>query len=169
MSKSIKELPSIFSFSGWQKLSPETLPRGPVWIALEREIADHGEDDRGNTVALPTRQTEIKICLCNYIAHDFDDVYYYDLVPGQDVPPFEELSIIAVMSAINSNWVSQKFVHVFTGGIYDVVCEAKMESDQTLVTVYSNSVTGEKWVRPSSEFHSGRFKPFSSTISIDKD
>ena len=48
--------------------------------------------------------------------------------------------------------------HRKTGGIYGVVCNATRESDGELLVVYRNVETGERWVRPASEFNDGRFE-----------
>ena len=48
--------------------------------------------------------------------------------------------------------------HKKTGGIYGVVCNATRESDGELLVVYRNVATGERWVRPASEFNDGRFE-----------
>lgn len=48
--------------------------------------------------------------------------------------------------------------HKKTGGIYGVVCNATRESDGELMVVYRNIETGERWIRPASEFNDGRFE-----------
>lgn len=48
--------------------------------------------------------------------------------------------------------------HKKTGGIYGVVCNATRESDGVLLVVYRNVETGDRWVRPASEFNDGRFE-----------
>lgn len=45
----------------------------------------------------------------------------------------------------------RRFRH-YKGGMYEVVCEARLESTQTLMMVYRNIDTGDIWVRPRAEF-----------------
>lgn len=50
--------------------------------------------------------------------------------------------------------------HVKTGGVYEVICNAQDEHDRDrTMVVYRNVETGERWVRPASEFNDGRFVP----------
>lgn len=48
--------------------------------------------------------------------------------------------------------------HRKTGGIYGVICNATRENDGELLVVYRNMETGDRWVRPASEFNDGRFE-----------
>lgn len=47
--------------------------------------------------------------------------------------------------------------HEKTGGVYQVVCNAKLETTGEPMVVYSNVATGERWVRTAEEFNDGRF------------
>lgn len=68
-------------------------------------------------------------------------------------------------TAQQANWFHEQgyakqevFRHKKTGGVYGVVCNATRESDGELLVVYRNVATGERWVRPASEFNDGRFE-----------
>lgn len=70
--------------------------------------------------------------------------------------------------------VGGRYRHVRTGGVYDVICYAKRESDGAEMAVYWNPVSEEAWVRPKSEFHDGRFElvregPFTDPEWMDRD
>lgn len=52
----------------------------------------------------------------------------------------------------------ETYRHIKTGGIYVVMCNATRESDGELMVVYRNVDTGDRWVRPASEFNDGRFE-----------
>lgn len=47
--------------------------------------------------------------------------------------------------------------HNKTGGVYEVICNANMESTGELMVVYRNTATGERWVRTATQFNDGRF------------
>lgn len=47
--------------------------------------------------------------------------------------------------------------HVKSGGVYEYVTHAILESDCTPIVVYKNIADGHLWVRPTAEFHDGRF------------
>lgn len=40
----------------------------------------------------------------------------------------------------------------FKGGIYDVICEAKLESDPAVTMIVYRAANGTLWTRPSSVF-----------------
>lgn len=48
------------------------------------------------------------------------------------------------------------------GGLYRVLCDAKLESDESDVVVYYDR-EGRVWVRSKSEFYDGRFKALTVT------
>ena len=48
--------------------------------------------------------------------------------------------------------------HKKTGGVYEVICKGARESDGELLVVYSNTTSGERWIRPATEFNDGRFE-----------
>lgn len=45
-----------------------------------------------------------------------------------------------------------KYVH-FKGGIYDLICEAKLESNPQVIMVIYRSHDGTTWARPRDVFH----------------
>lgn len=47
------------------------------------------------------------------------------------------------------------------GGLYRVLCSAKLEADESDVIVYYDR-EGNVWVRSKQEFYDGRFKPLSN-------
>lgn len=47
--------------------------------------------------------------------------------------------------------------HLKTGGVYEIIRVARIESDLTPAIVYE-SMRGEVWVRPEAEFMDGRFE-----------
>jgi hypothetical protein len=49
------------------------------------------------------------------------------------------------------------WIHNKTKGLYRIVTTGLLESDGTPHTVYQCIRTGVIWIRPSSEFHDGRF------------
>lgn len=51
------------------------------------------------------------------------------------------------------------YKHLKSGGYYAVVCEGKVESDETPVVVYRSLQDGQVWVRAFDEFYDGRFAP----------
>lgn len=52
--------------------------------------------------------------------------------------------------------------HKKTGGIYRIVCAARLEATLEEVIVYRSEATGEVWVRSRQEMFDGRFEKFSS-------
>jgi hypothetical protein len=52
-----------------------------------------------------------------------------------------------------------RYMHKKTGGIYSVICQAHHEKTGELCVVYFNEKTGDRWIRPVSEFNDGRFEP----------
>lgn len=52
------------------------------------------------------------------------------------------------------------FLHVKTGGKYELLMIAQMESDRSRVCVYQSVDNGFLWVRPEKDFFDGRFKEF---------
>lgn len=69
-----------------------------------------------------------------------------------------ELAILATLERLRDEQraTGQKWQHVKSGGVYEVITEARMESTGEAVVVY-RSATGGVWVRPADEFHDGRF------------
>jgi hypothetical protein len=59
-----------------------------------------------------------------------------------------------------------RYKHVKTGGVYEIVCEAKTEGTGTPVIVYRNVSTSEVWTRPKVYFMDGRFQPISPTCAV---
>jgi hypothetical protein len=53
---------------------------------------------------------------------------------------------------------SEIWQHVKSGGLYRVVGECLLEKDLTHLTIYKSLMNGQQWVRPSLEFHDGRFR-----------
>ncbi len=51
-------------------------------------------------------------------------------------------------------------LHLKSGGLYRVLREGRIEKDLTPAVVYE-SEAGDVWIRPSSEFYDGRFRPVS--------
>jgi hypothetical protein len=51
----------------------------------------------------------------------------------------------------------ERYRHNKTGGVYEVICNATIEKTLELAVVYRNVATGDRWVRPASEFNDGRF------------
>lgn len=49
------------------------------------------------------------------------------------------------------------YLHIKTGGVYEVLCNARAEASSVLLVVYRNVETGERWARPAAEFNDGRF------------
>lgn len=47
--------------------------------------------------------------------------------------------------------------HVATGRLYEIVCNAALESTKQSVVVYRSLSDGTTWVRDLHEFHDGRF------------
>lgn len=56
--------------------------------------------------------------------------------------------------------VTERYRH-HKGGTYVKICEAKMESDQTLVVIYRSEQDDQIWARPAAEF-ADRFTPVAS-------
>ena len=56
------------------------------------------------------------------------------------------------------DWTLALYRHKKTAGIYEVICDATRETDGELMVVYRNTATGERWVRPATEFNDGRFE-----------
>jgi hypothetical protein len=48
--------------------------------------------------------------------------------------------------------------HLKTGGMYRVLCVARIEANLDLAVVYESESDGEKWIRPVIEFLDGRFE-----------
>jgi hypothetical protein len=56
-----------------------------------------------------------------------------------------------------------KYRH-YKGGIYEIVCEAKLEADPTVILMIYRSAEGQTWARPKEVFfetvqHEGRTVP----------
>lgn len=54
--------------------------------------------------------------------------------------------------------------HLKTGGIYEFITDAEMESNLEDVVVYRSVEHKSVWVRPSSEFYDGRFEQYASQL-----
>ena len=64
----------------------------------------------------------------------------------------------------------------FKGGIYDIICEATLESDPTVTMIVYRAANGSIWTRPSSVFFeqvecdgkmTQRFVPLGGTIAAE--
>lgn len=49
------------------------------------------------------------------------------------------------------------YVHLKTGGAYEVLGVGTVEADMTQAVIYRSKKDGRTWIRPSSEFCDGRF------------
>lgn len=59
--------------------------------------------------------------------------------------------------------------HKKTGGLYTILDEDfKIEATTERGTLYQNLQSGERWIRPFSEFHDGRFEVLNSAEYIDR-
>lgn len=66
---------------------------------------------------------------------------------------------LAEMGMLQPKAKPELWQHKKTGGMYEVICNANLESDpDTLMVVYRSVRTGERWVRPAAEFNDGRFE-----------
>lgn len=54
--------------------------------------------------------------------------------------------------------------HIKTGGIYEFIADAEMESNLEDVVVYQSVEHKTVWVRPSSEFYDGRFEEYANNL-----
>ena len=52
----------------------------------------------------------------------------------------------------------EMYRHIKTGNVYEVICNAYLESTGELMVVYRGAITGGRWIRPASEFCDGRFE-----------
>lgn len=60
---------------------------------------------------------------------------------------------------------SEIWLHVKSGGLYMILCDtALLEANMSEVIIYKSLWDGSIWVRPSSEFHDGRFR----NINVDE-
>ena len=44
-----------------------------------------------------------------------------------------------------------KYRH-YKGGIYEIICEARLESDPNVIMIIYKSMDGQTWVRPQNDF-----------------
>ena len=54
--------------------------------------------------------------------------------------------------------VASRWLHVKSGGTYEVVAVGRIEADLSPVVIYRSDKDGTVWVRPIDEFEDGRFK-----------
>lgn len=57
--------------------------------------------------------------------------------------------------------------HVKSRGVYQVVCRATIEKDETAAVVYRSAKDDTVWVRPREEFCDGRFERLGTTRQLD--
>ena len=50
-----------------------------------------------------------------------------------------------------------KWMHLKTGGVYELIGECRIEATNTLAVLYRSKKDGTIWVRPFVEFYDGRF------------
>ena len=53
----------------------------------------------------------------------------------------------------------EEYVHIRSGGRYVLLGHGEIEATNTPCVIYQSLANGKTWVRPSSEFFDGRFRP----------
>lgn len=54
--------------------------------------------------------------------------------------------------------IGSKWLHRASGGVYTIICNAKVEDNLADVVVYRGD-NGQVWVRPTTKFLDGRYSP----------